>query len=124
MYICLFFFNMGALNSMTPSLHRINITLYSDRQLINRRNVTTDVSKLKVDGCKKLFMLALEARIIAAFLQILEISNFDGHPSENNLSADMKSKSQYEKRMFLSALSNEIVSKFILRSENFNLLRQ
>lgn len=69
------------------------------------------------------FILELEARIIAAVLQILEVSSFDELPSETHLPADLKSKSQYEKQMFLSDLSEKVVNKFILRSENLDLIR-
>ena len=49
-------------------------TLYSDRNLINRRNVSSDVDAA-VDPCRKLFDLEVKARLIAAALHELGMSD-------------------------------------------------
>ena len=47
-------------------------TLYSDKVLINRKNLKNDVSK-NYNHCKKFVQLELEARIVAAACQELEV---------------------------------------------------
>lgn len=51
-------------------------TLFSDRNLINRRNVKQDVTAA-ANACRRFFILAVEARIIAAALHILEMNSID-----------------------------------------------
>ena len=50
-------------------------TLYNDRNLVNRRNVTADVDA-NVNGCRRFFSLEVESRIIAAAMKEIDISDF------------------------------------------------
>ena len=67
--ICFFFvfFQYGFDHFYDANAPGDKCTLHSDRVLINRRNVRTDVSK-KVDACKQFFELEVKSRIIAATL--------------------------------------------------------
>ena len=57
-------------------------TLYSDRNLINRRNVVTDV-KTRVSACKQFFNVSLDARVTAAALQELGMEDINAVPAED-----------------------------------------
>ena len=90
--------------------------MYADKVLINRRNINTDVSR-KVDGCKKFFMLEVDARITAAFCKVLDIKNTDDEPAENRMLVKLPSMSIREKREYLETVSAEVVDRFIVRKE-------
>ena len=45
--------------------------MYSDKNLINRRNVKSDVASA-VNACRKFFEIEIEARVVAAGLCVLE----------------------------------------------------
>ena len=53
--------------------------MYSDRNLINRRNVREDVHQAYTQ-CKEFFILEFEARVVAAAFQILGMSSLDDIP--------------------------------------------
>ncbi|XP_028413964.1 uncharacterized protein LOC114536823 [Dendronephthya gigantea] len=91
-------------------------TLYSDRNLINRRNVRTDVSK-DVSACKKFFLLELDARIVAATMNELGIEDIDATPSTDKLKMDIENASIREKRECLNVLAGKVVNKYILRDD-------
>ena len=72
-------------------------TMFADRALINRRNVSTDVRK-KYNACKQFFLLEVEARILAAAMQVLKIKSFRDIPTFDILPADLSRESSvYEK---------------------------
>ena len=88
--------------------------MFSDKTLINRRNVNTDVSA-KVDGCKKFFQLGIHARVIAAFCEVLGINSPDEIPSDNPMINKLTTATQKEKQEYLKKISSEVVDKFIAR---------
>ena len=90
--------------------------MHSDRTLINKRNVTVDVSK-KVDACKQLFHLELQAHVVAAALQVLEIKSVEEEPREDLLPENLSQSSDKEKRLFINCLSEKIVDKFLLHGD-------
>ena len=55
-------------------------TLYQEKQMLNRRNVVSDV-KTKYNACKQFTELAIDARLVAAGLKVLEIDAIDDIPS-------------------------------------------
>ena len=59
-------------------------TLHSDRILINRPNVATEVTK-RYDACKKFFLLEVEARVVAATLTTLGLDSIDQSPTNDVL---------------------------------------
>ena len=56
-------------------------TLYCDRNLINRRNIKSDVSSA-VNACGRFFHLGVEARVIFWGLAVLGIENLNEEPEE------------------------------------------
>ena len=93
---------------------RDKCTLYSDRNLIDRRNVSSDVSH-RVNPCKKFFALMIRARVVAATMKILGMEAVDGMPEKDVLSVNGNSDKR-EKRKFIQSLAARVVDEFILRS--------
>ena len=54
-------------------------TLFSDRNLINRRNVKEDVDAA-VNPCRKFFDLEVKARLMAAAMQVLGMEDLQDTP--------------------------------------------
>eukprot|EP00795_Rhopilema_esculentum_P004039 gene4039-20214_t len=90
-------------------------TLYCDRNLVDRRNVSTDV-KHRVNQSKKFLNLAVKARVIAGALKLLDLRSVDDLPLQHMMQANERSTTE-EKRNNLHSLASEIVDKFILRTE-------
>lgn len=91
-------------------------TMYCDRNLINRRNVSVDVSK-NVNATKQFVMLEINARIVAACMTELNIDEVDGKPSTSALPLHLTKSSKGEKRHFLKLLASRVVDKYILGEE-------
>ncbi len=85
-------------------------TLYSDRNLINRRNVKADVDSA-VNAARRFFMMEVEARIVAAAMTELGMDEFDSTP-QNGPSAENWDKK--EKKDYLHKLSSRIVDKYVV----------
>ena len=73
-------------------------TLYSDRNLINRRNVQADVES-NVNACRRFFFLEIESRIVTACLRELGIDEFDDTPSVLKVSDDNTWSDQQRKEL-------------------------
>lgn len=84
--------------------------------MINRRNVRADVSK-DVSACKKFFLLELEARIVAATMNELEIEDIDAIPNPDKLKINIENAPIREKRECLNLLAAKVVNKYILRDD-------
>ena len=89
-------------------------TLYSDRNLINRRNVKSDVDAA-VNAARQFFLLEIKARIVAAAMIELDMDKFDDANPENKSAP--KFHTTKEKKEFLYKLSSTVVDKYILDSE-------
>ena len=57
-------------------------TLYSDRNLINRRNAKADVDGA-VNPCRQFFELELKARVIASAVHILKMESLSDTPDKS-----------------------------------------
>ncbi len=93
-------------------------TLYSDRNLINRRNVVTDV-KTRVSACKQFFNLSLDARVTAAALEELGMADIDELPSEDRFPYQymVSSQSDEERKKIFYAFTQSVLKKFIICNE-------
>lgn len=91
-------------------------SLYSDRNLINRRNISADVSK-NVNATKQFIMLEINARIVAACMAELSIEDINEQPSIPLLPPDLTNASKSEKKQFLKSLATRVVDKYILGKE-------
>eukprot|EP00794_Sanderia_malayensis_P020985 gene20985-23038_t len=109
------FLQLGFDEFYQPKATMDKCTLYTDRVLVNRRNVVTDVSK-RFDANKQFFLTSVNARIIAAFLDHLGMKDMDDEIPEN-LIKEVESLSKHEKRKFFHALCTDVVSKFLLQPE-------
>ena len=98
-------------------------TLFCDRNVINRRNISKDVSK-NVSATKKFVLIEIDARIVAACMNELGISNIDGQPSSHVIPENLKTASRDEKRKFLMSLAERVVDHYILGSEKVSSLLQ
>eukprot|EP00112_Aurelia_sp_Birch-Aquarium-sp1_P017402 Seg4027.1 transcript_id=Seg4027.1/GoldUCD/mRNA.D3Y31 product="hypothetical protein" protein_id=Seg4027.1/GoldUCD/D3Y31 len=91
-------------------------TLYSDRNLINRRNVVTDV-KSRVSACKQFFNISLEAGIVAAALLELGLEDTTAIPSEEKFPyAYMMSTTLEERKKIFDDFVHTLLKKYILKS--------
>ena len=98
--------------------------MFSDRTLVNRRNVVTDVSK-RFDANKKFFILEVHARIVAAFLVILGIKDMEEQPSEKILPQNISSKSVKERKEFFHRLCSRVVDEYVVNADkNGDLMRK
>lgn len=85
--------------------------MYSDRNLVNRRNVKSDVSSA-ANACRRFFEIEIEARVVAAGLKVLEMDDVDGKPSEVNVYNGHKD-GKPEKKMYLTKIASEVVDRFV-----------
>ena len=88
-------------------------TLYSDRNLINRRNVKGDVDSA-VNAARRFFLTEVEDKIVAAAMTELGMDEFHSTP-ENDPTAKMWSRK--EQKEYLDRLSSNIVDKYIVEKE-------
>ena len=94
--------------------------MFADRNLVNRRNVVTEVKK-KFKACQDFFLMEVEARVVAATLTILGINSLDDQPAEEcALPSSLQDSSVKSKRHFVKELSLKVVDKFILNQENMD----
>ena len=85
-------------------------TLYNDRNLINRRNVKSDVSD-SVNACRRFFQLAVEARVVAGCLNVLDMASLDGTLSSYKFSGDQNSDA--DKKDYLTKVASMVVDRLV-----------
>lgn len=86
-------------------------TLYSDRNLINRRNVKTRVDSA-VKAAHSFFDLCVKARVIAAALEVMKIGSID----DNCDQVPNAQQSNAAKREYISKLAGQIVDEYVLNT--------
>ena len=84
--------------------------MYSDRNLINRRNVKSDVSAA-ANACRRFFTIEVGSRIIAATMSVLGIEKLDDEEFPLPIN-EMSTKD--EKKTFLQKTAALIVDKFVV----------
>ncbi len=99
-------------------------SLYSDRTLIDRRNVSKDISN-HVNACKRFFSLCIKVRVVVAALKVLEIDSIDSVPDSSILPSYLNADSpNIEKKRFIESLAQKVVDQYILKEERMkNLLK-
>ena len=90
----------------SPASTHDKCTLDSDQNLINRRNVKSDVDAA-VNAARQFFLLEIKARIVAAAMIELDIDEFDDANLENKSAP--KFHTTKEKKEFLYKLSSTVV---------------
>lgn len=93
-------------------------TLFADRNVINRRNVTADVHS-NWAHCKAFAILEVKARIIAAAITVLGMQNINDQPKHNSY-ISLKHGTDQEKKHYLMKISGQIVDQFVLDKHALN----
>ena len=97
-------------------------TLYSDRNLVNRRNVKGDVSAA-ANACWRFFQTEVETRVIAAALKVLGMNSWDAkNPTQNVLVTENATKQV--KKACLRKIASTVVDDYVVDQErNENIMR-
>ena len=96
-------------------------TMYADRTLINRRNVTCDPhGAYRVN--RDFLLLVIQSRIIAAAMEVLGMTSRSSQPTECPVGNDMARMSNYQKREYLHKAAAMIVDKFVFDEGSVNQL--
>ena len=85
-------------------------TLYSDRNLINRRNVTMPVDN-SYASCKKFLMLEVETRVTCMAMQVLGMTKLSDTPTTNI--PPKHDAPGILKKIYLGRVSNMIYENYI-----------
>jgi hypothetical protein len=78
--------------------------------------------KTNFSACKQFFNLEIDARIIAAALNLLGLRSLEGIPDESALPAAMKEASLQTRKAILQDLCFQVVDKLDLREDEMNQL--
>ena len=88
--------------------------MYSDRNLINRRNVKSDVSAA-ANACRRFFKIEVESRVIAGALAVLEMDSLD---EDKEIFSDKEETSKEDKMEFLrKTATHAVVDRFVIDQE-------
>ena len=90
-------------------------TMFSDKSIINRRNVSAEVkSAYRAD--RDFFQLLWKSRVIAAAMNVLGFDDKNALPTKVNLPLEMKQFSKAEKLKLLHELSAKVVDTFVFKN--------
>ena len=87
-------------------------TLFSDRNLINRRNVSNDLTSAYRAG-RDFLEIVFKSRIIAAAQKVLGFENKTGKPTKFNLPSGIHSMKKSDKLNVLHELAGKVVDAFV-----------
>lgn len=97
-------------------------TLFSDRNLINRRNVRSDVQQ-GYTQCKEFFLLEFESRVVAAAFQILGMLALEDLPSLHPLPQSVQGNAQsILGKLYLHKVSKAILDTFCADSKSAEII--
>lgn len=88
-------------------------TLFADRNLINRRNVSSDTHH-NYSPNKQMLKLAVKARIITAGMKILGLTELSGRPTTSCYPADLSNQDKRAKKTYLRKLASSIVDEYVV----------
>lgn len=97
--------------------------MYADRNLINRRNVSTEVDK-NFSACKQFFIMEIEARVVAATLDFMQMTSLHDTPPEEVLPSSLAFTTAETQKDFLKNLAYKIVDNYIVNETNINVLME
>lgn len=87
--------------------------MFSDRTLINRRNVTKDPhDNYRAD--RDFFLLLLKLRVIAAAMKVLGLKSKESQPTNNSLPSDLVDMPKLQKLECLHKAASQIVDLFVM----------
>jgi hypothetical protein len=87
-------------------------TLYQLQKLINRRNVVKEPSK-SVAPCEEFFLLVVETHVMAAAMQLFEMSSLDDTPCTTLFPDGCADQTSLERRRLLMVALRELVKHFV-----------
>ena len=88
-------------------------TLYADRNLINRRNVTADVHSNWANN-KAFALLEIKARVIAAAMQVLGMESIDDEPSNYPVTEALRNGDALHRKLYLNKIGAQVVDQFAM----------
>ena len=89
--------------------------MFADRNLINQRNVTSDVSSSYRPN-RDFFWVVFQSRVIGAAMSVLGFENRSSIPSKHTLPENLTTLSKASKRKVLHELSAKVVDNFVFKS--------
>lgn len=95
--------------------------MFSDRNLINRRNVKSDIDSA-VNPCRKFFELDVNARLMAAAMEILGMKSTSDTPDNTFVPVNIEQYESGEKRACLRRIAEAVVDKYIVKKEKVQAL--
>lgn len=96
-------------------------SLFSDRNLINRRNVKADAHHAYAPN-KQMFLLAVKARIVASAMKVMGLEELDGSPKRYTYPKDASRFDKTIKHVHLRNLASQIVDRFIVDDQSYNAI--
>lgn len=110
----MFIFQVAFSNLYNVASAADKCTMYCDRNLINRRNVKSDVTAA-ANACRRFFQMEVEARIIAAALTLLGMNTIGDKKTTKDVLKD--NPTEEEKKIYLHRISTLIVDTYVIDSE-------
>lgn len=98
-------------------------TLYSDRNLVNRRNVKGDVTAA-ANACRRFFQLEVEARVIAAAIELLGMTSLEDAMPTKNLPPNPDGATSDAKKAYLRRIATLVVDSYIIDRHRNEKMRQ
>ena len=78
----------------------------------------------KFSACKQFFLLEIEARVVAATLDYMEICRLDDTPDEEVLPSSLTDASDETQAAFLKKIANDVVDNYIINEDNIAILME
>ena len=96
-------------------------TLFSDRTLINRRNVKSDPhTAFRAD--RDFLLITVKSRVIAAAMSVLGFSDKGSQPTKFPLPVDIAEQSRVQRLEYLHKAAALIVDKFVFNDDSVSRL--
>ena len=87
--------------------------MYSDKNLVNRRNLKKDVTTA-ANACRRFFILEVEARIVAATLHVLGMKKIDDLEPTTSTCKLSSNATVEDKKIYLNKVSALVVDQFVV----------
>lgn len=91
--------------------------MFADRTVINRRNVTADVSSSYRPN-RDFLMIMFQSRVITAAMTVLGMESKASLPTKIDFPPNLKELSKSEKLKYLHDLSAKVVDTFVFKSNS------
>ena len=95
--------------------------MFGDRNLINHRNVKSDIDSA-VNPCRKFFKLEVNSRLIAAAMKILAMKSTSDTADNTFVQVNIEQYESGEKRACLTRIAEAVVDKYVVKKEKVQAL--